>query len=177
MKALSPIVTKALRFATDAHNGQVRKYTGEPYINHPVAVSKLVMSVTNNQHMIAAALLHDTVEDTPVTLRDIRREFGGLIETWVEDLTDISRPENGNRTVRKLIDLRHTARALPLAKTIKLADLIDNTNSIVSHDPKFAPIYMREKKALLAVLTLGDKILYMQAQKLVNDFYSREEKL
>lgn len=166
------VVAKALEFATEAHQGQVRKYTNEPYINHPIAVSRLVASVTDNQDMIAAALLHDTVEDTDVTLADIGREFGGIIGAWVENLTDISKPEDGNRAARKLIDLRHTELALPPAKTIKLADLIDNTGSIVERDPKFAVTYMKEKKMLLDVLKQGDATLYAQAQKLVDDFFA-----
>ena len=165
------VVAKALEFATEAHKGQVRKYTNEPYINHPIAVSKLVASVTDNQYMIAAALLHDTVEDTNVTLADINREFGGIIGVWVENLTDISKPGDGNRAARKLIDLRHTERALPPAKTIKLADLIDNTGSIVERDPKFAVTYMKEKGMLLEALKQGDATLYAQAQKLVDDFF------
>ena len=56
--------------------------------------------------------------------------------------------------------------------TIKLADLIDNTGSIVSRDPKFAIIYMTEKKALLEVLVHGDKTLYAQARNLVDDFFA-----
>ena len=165
------VVAKALVFAYKAHDGQVRKYTGEPYIVHPIAVAALVASVTDNQDIIAAALLHDTVEDTDVTIEDIQREFGGYIAAWVSDLTDISKPEDGNRAIRKAIDLRHTARALPPAKTIKLADLIDNSKSILERDPNFAVYYMKEKRALLEVLKEGDKTLYAIAKKIVDDYF------
>jgi (p)ppGpp synthase/HD superfamily hydrolase len=170
------LVERALLFATKAHEGQVRKYTNEPYINHPIAVSKLVASVTDNQGMIAAALLHDTVEDTEVTLSDITREFGGIISEWVENLTDISKPEDGNRAARKMIDLRHTERSLPPAMTIKLADLIDNTGSIVEHDREFAKIYMNEKRLLLQVLKHGDRTLYAQAKKILDDYTAKQIK-
>lgn len=167
------VARKALNFAAKAHDWQKRKYTFEPYINHPIAVAKLVSEVTNNQSMIAAALLHDTVEDTWVTLDVIEREFGCYIAAWVEDLTDVSKPTDGNRAARKLIDLQHTAKALPPAKTIKLADLIDNTRSIVAHDPGFAVVYMNEKRQLLKVLKEGgDPILYARAKALVDDYFA-----
>ncbi len=165
------VVSKALNYAAAAHQGQVRKYTGEPYINHPIAVSNLVASVTDNDNIIAAALLHDVVEDTDVTIEQIQFEFGGYIAAWVSDLTDVSRPEHGNRAMRKAIDLAHTAQAFPPAQTIKLADLIDNSKSIVERDPGFAEIYMAEKRELLKVLTLGDSRLYTMAQRIVEDYY------
>lgn len=84
------ILEKALIFATDAHKGQFRKYTGDPYITHPIAVSKIVATITNDEDMIAAALLHDTVEDTEVTLQQIEENFGSRVALFVENLTDIS---------------------------------------------------------------------------------------
>lgn len=156
---------RAASFAAEAHAavGQRRKYVGTPYIEHPLAVARLVMSVTNDEATIAAALLHDTVEDTNVTLDGIAREFGAEIAMLVENLTDVSRPEDGSRRVRKEIDLRHTARADPRAKTVKLADLIHNSKSIVKHDPKFARVYLAEKARLLEVLHEGHPALYALA--------------
>jgi hypothetical protein len=58
------------------------------------------------------------------------------------------------------------------AKTIKLADLIDNSLDIQKHDPNFAKVYMQEKKALLEVLREGDATLYARAKKIVDDYYS-----
>lgn len=71
------IEEKARVFATAAHGavGQVRKYTGEPYINHPAEVVQIVRSVQHTPDMIAAAWLHDVVEDTAVTLEDIEQHF------------------------------------------------------------------------------------------------------
>ena len=167
----SKVVDKAMAFAIEAHKGQIRKYTNEPYVFHPMNVAKLVAQVTDDQEVIAAALLHDTVEDTDVTLEDIQHEFGGYIAAWVENLTDVSKPEDGNRAARKAIDRAHTAKALPPAKTIKLADLIDNSRSIVERDPEFAKIYMKEKRALLKVLKEGDAYLYEMAKMIVNDYF------
>jgi len=84
----------------------------------------------------------------------------------VEQLTDISGPSDGNRTTRKEIDRQHTSKSYPDAKTIKLADLIDNQFSIVKRDPNFAKVYLKEKGLLLEVLKEGDKTLYNMALKL-----------
>lgn len=143
---------------------------------HPIAVADLVASVTDEQEMIAAALLHDTVEDTDATLEDIKGIFGVTIALWVENLTDISRPIDGNRAERKMIDLNHTAKAFQPAKTIKLADLIHNTSSIVEYDPEFAKIYMKEKRELLCVLGEGHPTIYQKACELVRDYFEPRER-
>ena len=67
--------------------------------------------VTDDEETIAAAWLHDTVEDTPATFEDIERDFGHGVKALVMELTDISRPGDGNRALRKEIDLDHTAMA------------------------------------------------------------------
>jgi hypothetical protein len=84
-------------------------------------------------------------------------------------LTDVSRSADGNRKARKALDRAHTAKASPAAKTIKLADLIDNTKSIVEHDPEFARVYLAEKAALLEVLKEGDQVLWAMASNLVRE--------
>ena len=66
-------------------------------------------------------------------------------------LTDISKPFDGNRKTRKEIDRRHLKFATPTAKTIKLADLIDNSKTIVKYDEKFAPVYMAEKSIIRSI--------------------------
>lgn len=161
------MIERAMDFAEEYHRGQKRKYTGEPYIVHPFSVAGLVRSVTSDESVIAAALLHDTVEDTTATLEDIECDFGAGVMFLVEMVTDVSRPEHGNRAVRKKMDLDHIAKACPEAQTIKLADLIDNTKSIVAFDPKFAKVYLEEKKRALAVLTRGDARLHAIASAMI----------
>jgi hypothetical protein len=114
--------------------------------------------------MLAAAWLHDSVEDTPATLEDIEREFGDGVARLVADLTDVSRPGDGNRAVRKAIDRAHSAQASPRAKTVKLADLTDNCRDICKHDPRFARVFLVEMDALLEVLGEGDERLYRVAR-------------
>jgi len=157
----------ALDFATAAHTGQKRKYTGEDYIVHPMEVAEIVKTVVHTPEMIAAALLHDVVEDTDASLEDILHRFGSAVADLVRDLTDVSQPEDGNRATRKALDRAHTAQASAAAKTIKLADLISNSRSIVEFDPKFAKVYLKEKALLLDVLTEGDEILLKKAAEFI----------
>jgi (p)ppGpp synthase/HD superfamily hydrolase len=161
------LIEKAQAFATAAHAavGQLRKYTFEPYIVHPAEVAALVATVPGHTpEMVAAAWLHDTVEDTGVTSELIRSEFGDEVATLVGWLTDVSRPDHGNRAARKAVDRAHTASAPAAAQTIKLADLIANTRSIMQHDEKFAVTYLAEKRMLLEVMTKGDPGLMAQAR-------------
>jgi len=161
------LVEKAKQFATTAHKriNHLRKYNNQPYTVHLSTVANIVASVTDDEEMIAAAWLHDVVEDTPATLYDVEKEFGNSVAELVENLTDISRPGDGNRQLRKAIDKQHISRASQRAKTIKLADLIDNADDICRHDVEFAQLYLQEMNALLEVLDEGDTALYKRAWK------------
>jgi hypothetical protein len=163
---MSRLVDRAARFAANAHRsaGHRRKYTGDPYAVHLEAVAGLVASVTGDEETIASAWLHDVVEDTPVTAADVRKRFGGGVAKLVTELTDVSRPGDGNREARKASDRDHLAGASPRAKTVKLADLIDNCRDITANDPKFARVYIEEMGRLLEVLAEGEKKLYGQAR-------------
>lgn len=147
-----PFIERAAQLAVRAHEGQMRKYVGGPYVRHPMAVARLVRRFTHDRAMLAAALLHDVAEDTTVSLAEIEENFGNDVSSLVSDLTDVSRPGDGNREQRKALDRAHTARASPRAKTIKACDLVHNTASIVRHDPRFARGYLAEKGLLLEVL-------------------------
>lgn len=165
------IVARAKAFATQAHKriDHRRKYSNKSYDVHLRAVTELVASVTDDPGMIAAAWLHDTVEDTPATFYDIESEFGPRIAQMVTDLTDVSRPSDGNRAARKAIDRDHLSQACPEAKTVKLADLIDNCSDICRNDPRFGRVYITEAAALLEVLHEGDQVLYEQASRTIRD--------
>ncbi|CDX26726.1 Uncharacterized 19.2 kDa protein in cobO 3'region (modular protein) [Mesorhizobium plurifarium] len=159
------IVDLALSVASEAHGSinQKRKYSNEDYVAHPIAVAEIVRSVPHTPEMVAAALLHDVVEDTPVEQAQILRDFGHKVADLVSWLTDVSKPEDGNRAARKALDRDHIAGAPSEAKTIKLADLIDNTSTIKERDPDFWKIYRLEKLALLEVLKDGDPTLWARA--------------
>lgn len=165
------IVEKARIFAVAAHSavGQTRKYTFEPYWVHSAEVAEIVATCPHDPEMIAAAWLHDVVEDTGVTIEIIKAEFGNKIAELVGWLTDVSRPEQGNRSTRKAIDRAHSAMAPAEAQTVKLADLISNTRSIMMHDEKFAKTYLEEKRLLLDVMNKGDAVLYAEARKYIGE--------
>ena len=162
---MTNLVDRALKFATIAHADQKRKYTGQPYIVHPIEVMEIVKTVDHDDAMLAAALLHDVVEDTDITLDVISDAFGEDVANLVDDLTDVSKPEDGNRKTRKALDRAHSANASARAQTIKLADLISNSADILENDPNFAKVYLAEKELLLEVLTKGDASLRERAAK------------
>lgn len=161
---------KAIEFAALAHEEQVRKYTGEPYIEHPIAVMTIVSEVPHTTEMLVAAILHDTVEDTNVTLQEIEATFGSEVARLVFWLTDVSRPEDGNRATRKAIDRAHLAKAPPEAQTIKVADMIHNSESVQQNDPDFWRVYREEKRMLLDVLTRADENLVSVARSIIEGY-------
>lgn len=162
---MSTLELDALRLAENAHAGQARKYTGDPYIVHVLEVAGLVASVDHSPAMIAAAYLHDTLEDTALSPGTIEATTSSEVLALVQALTDVSREGDGNRATRKALDRDHLAAAPAAAQTIKLADLISNTLSIATHDPGFARVYLDEKSQLLDVLTRGDGRLHELARE------------
>ena len=163
---------KAVVFATRAHRNQTRKYTGESYIMHPLAVAEIVRTVEGHtDEMLAAAVLHDVVEDCDVTIDEICEQFGTVVGMYVEYCTDISRPEHGNRRVRKDMDAWHYSRGPMESQTIKVADLIDNTADISKNDPGFWNVYKNEKWLCLNLLTKADPELWQRARKQLKELW------
>jgi len=161
---VNSLFDKAVKFATEAHGDQVRKYSGVPYIEHPLAVAKIVKQVPHTEEMLAAAVLHDVVEDTDISLKTIENFFGPVVANLVYYLTDISVPEDGNRKIRKEKDAFHYASGPAEAQTIKVADLLDNTADIYKHDPKFWEVYKQEKWFSLNLLVDADPQLWERAK-------------
>lgn len=155
-------------FATHWHGAQVRKYTGEPYIEHCREIVEILKTVPHTEDMLAAAWLHDVLEDTECSAQLMYDEFGLDVVKMVVDLTDCHRSV-GNRAMRKGIDRERLGRCNAEVQTIKLADLISNTKSIVEHDPKFAAVYLAEARMLLDVLTKGDASLRERLKCLLNE--------
>lgn len=149
------LIDEATEFANEAHGDQVRKYTGAPYFDHVYAVAERVAKYTDDPFIYIAALLHDTVEDTEVTVGEIGEIFGRRVAELVYDLTDHFTTENYpnlNRAERKALETARMATVSDDAKLIKLCDLADNTSTIVEHDPGFAKVYLKEKAALLEAM-------------------------
>ena len=166
MEKLMNLIDRARMFAITSHESQKRRYTQEDYVNHPIRVSSIVAMVTDDDEVIAAALLHDTVEDTRASIKEIKAYFGKRISSLVEELTnDPSLKTSHSRKERKILVRERLAKASPEAQTIKLADILDNTRDIVKHDPKFADVYLRENAELIEVLDRGNKDLIKLAKE------------
>jgi (p)ppGpp synthase/HD superfamily hydrolase len=152
------IAYEAMIFAREVHKDQRRKYTGNPYVDHLAEVAGIIATVPTGgpvfqDYMIATAWLHDCVEDQGVTETTLFERFGWAVTHAVLALSDM---EVGNRAVRKAASRVRLAAAPAWVQTIKCADLISNTSSIVEHDRKFAAVYLEEKRLLLDVMTRAD---------------------
>jgi len=162
------LIKAAEAFATGAHCGvgQIRKYTGEDYIVHPIRVATLVGEVKNaSTDMVRAALLHDVVEDTEVTIETIEYFFGSRVSNFVSYLTKKTKQDypGYNRRRLKEIEAARLAQAPYEVQTIKYADFIDNGPSIIQNDPEFAKVWIQEKNMAMEGMTRGDPELYNRA--------------
>jgi (p)ppGpp synthase/HD superfamily hydrolase len=157
------IAYEAMLFAKEAHKNHLRKYTNEPYFDHLSQVAGIAASVLIGKaekyyfsglpSYIAIAWLHDCIEDCGVTFEELENKFSPGIANGVLALSDL---EEGNRETRKRLSRERLSKCEGNIQTIKVADLISNTNSIVKYDPKFADVYLHEKHLLLEVLTKAD---------------------
>lgn len=163
------LVNRARAFAVGAHAaiGQKTPYTGEDYSTHLEAVSQLLSRYTSNSTALAAALLHDVIEDTHVSYELLRREFGIEVATIVQMVSKISKREDGDRATRVAIDIEHYALGNADAHDVKLCDIIVNVSSIVDRAVKFAAVYVPEKQVLIERLTKGNPQIRALAEETV----------
>ncbi len=164
---METIAERMLSFAIEKHKGQLRKYTGEPYIVHPIAVCNIVSPYWPGDDIVkAVAYGHDLVEDCNVSWEQLKYRFNLEIATGIYMLSDL---EEGNRETRKRLSRQRLADAPGWVQDIKVADLIHNTQSIVEHDPRFAKVYIAEKILLLDVLTAANNGLMKKARHQVDE--------
>lgn len=153
---------QAMLFARERHAGQRRKYTNALYFDHLAEVAGIGMSVgwhdveVHPDQFLAVCWLHDVCEDQGVANGEIRAHFGTVVAEGVQWLTDI---EQGNRAERKRLSRKRLSMAPGWVQTIKCADMISNTSSIVENDPAFAEVYLAEKAAMLQVLVRAHPVL------------------
>ncbi len=129
------ILLKAMNYAAEKHRNQRRKGDDSPYINHPVRVAYILTSVgnVNNINTIAAALLHDTIEDTDATMDDLRQIFGAAIANIVSEVTD---DKSLPKRARKEQQILYAAEKSGPAKLVKIADKLDNLRDLQCVSPK-----------------------------------------
>lgn len=129
------VVLKAVAFAAGKHRDQRRKDAeAAPYINHPIALAQVLWTEgqVRDPTVIAAALLHDTIEDTDTTLEELKGAFGQEIAEVVEEVTDVKWLKKRSR---KKLQVARASRASQRAKLVKLADKICNLRDIIASPP------------------------------------------
>ena len=148
---------KARVFAEDAHQGQIRKFEGGPYLAHPIRVALAVlMHSGTTEDMVVAALLHDTVEDTSVTPEEIQAKFGENVSNLVCELTNSTKRLRVSWEVIKRIDRERLAQCSDQAKVIKMVDRIDNLRSCGEASREWRVQYAKESLRLVTVIGEAD---------------------
>jgi guanosine-3',5'-bis(diphosphate) 3'-pyrophosphohydrolase len=129
------LLFRALAFAAHKHRDQRRKDAeASPYINHPIALAEVLAGEGGvaDVEVLAAALLHDTIEDTDTSFDELRAEFGERIAGMVAEVTD---DKNLEKAERKRLQIEHAAGISPGAKLVKLADKICNLRDVADRPP------------------------------------------
>ena len=127
------LLDRAIVFAVRAHAGTERRGKGFPYIVHPMEAVEIVATMTKDQELLAAAVLHDTMEDTDTTVEQIRTEFGDRIASLVASESDIvvdGVSEEDSWHARKQAAIDRLARASHDAKVVALGDKLSNMRAI-----------------------------------------------
>lgn len=186
---------KLFEFVKSQHGDQKRKYTFEPYWNHLLSVAEIVTGYNDAEQdvSIEVALCHDLLEDTKCTPYELMRFLTKngytdpeptFIVFAVKELTDRYTKENFpqlNRKQRKDLESIRLGKISELAQTVKYADLIDNTSSIVKHDLNFAKTYILEKIQILSEMRDGNILLFIKCchtvQEAINliEYETRQE--
>lgn len=154
----------AMIFAMLKHEGQARKYTGEPYWMHLATVAGLVSHL--GPRTVRIAWLHDVLEDTAATVTEITGNFGIEISAQVLCLTKPGK-EAGNRARRLEQYNARLSEADDNTQSVKVADIISNCTTLRQHDPKFAGTYFVEKATQLKHLSRADPNLLQMAKAIV----------
>lgn len=166
-------------FADEAHGEQMRKYTPERYIVHPVHVMEICSEYTDDITILCAALLHDVLEDTATTEQEIETFLHTLLDEkqtqrvirLTVELTDVYTKEaypHLNRRSRKSKEHERSALISGDAQTIKYADIISNSINITQHDKNFGPRFLMEIRSQLKKINKGNPQLYKLAKETVS---------
>ncbi|WP_276134614.1 HD domain-containing protein [Polluticoccus soli] len=175
---MQEILDKIIAYTDAAHHEQMRRYTPERYIVHPVRVMNTCRAYTADLTVLAAAILHDVLEDTPVTPVELL-QFLNTVMTPAEaertlalvvELTDVyvrDKYPGMSRRERKAKEQDRMSATSADAQTIKYADIMDNCAEIVNHDAHFAPMFLQECRQLLNRMNHGNQDLFHRAMAVV----------
>lgn len=160
------LINKAKEFATSKHEGQFRKFGKVAYITHPANVAEIVDKFGGSPEMVAAAWLHDVVEESNVSLDEIKKLFGENVASLVKELTnptDLDKSKKG----QYLLDKMNTMSSDAL--TIKLADRLSNVSDFATAKPSFVQKYAPETKFIIDGLEEHERPLTPQQTKLIGE--------
>ena len=183
------LLDRAVVFAVRAHAGTERRGKGFPYIVHPLEAVGIVATMTSDQDLLSAAVLHDTVEDTDITLEQIRAEFGNRIASLVATETDMPVGEMNlekNWRIRKQTAIDRLASASRDAKIVALGDKLSNMRAIardysIQGDALWNLFRVKERKdhewhyrGLVSALSeLDDTFAYKEFSQLVDEVFGK----
>ena len=183
------VIAKAIAYAAENHKGMVRKKTEIPYIVHPMEAAAIVATMTVDSNVIAAAVLHDVLEDTPVTLEMLRNEFNEDICNLVAEESEDKRegqPESETWLVRKQEAIETLGKASREAKMVALGDKLSNIRAMArdhrkigdelwqrfnQKDPKVQAWYYQS--LLEALAELNELDAYEEYKLLVNEVFGK----
>jgi len=188
---MSDKINSAIKFAVDAHNGQVRKITKLPYILHCLEVSAIAASITDDEDIITAALLHDTVEDTPTEIEDIVEKFGNRVAAFVLCDSENKRdnlPKEETWKTRKEESLQVLKNANFEHKIIWISDKLSNMRSMYiswqkEGDMVFNHFHQKDKsmhkwyygKVLEYTNDLADTFAYQELKRIFDVIFKEDE--
>ena len=185
------LLDKAVVFAVRSHSGTERRGKGFPYIVHPLEAVEIVSTMTSDQQLLAAAVLHDTVEDTCVTLEQIRDEFGDRVASIVEAESDknangLSDKDSWHDRKKGAID--RLAKASREAKIVALGDKLSNMRAIardysVMGDELWKIFHVTDKKdhewhyrgLADSLRELEDTFAFKEFETLINQVFGTKE--
>lgn len=170
-------IVRAAKIASEAHHGQTRKYTNDPYIFHPMRVAgRVTLLFKATPIEIAAAWLHDVFEDSAMREKDLAdRGMPDSVIAYVRALTNPSKemPKGVPRATRKATDFEHLAKQSVWVKTIKLIDRIDNLMELSWQDKEFMALYCRESRGLVEALGEVDEDIKKEILNII-DYFEHE---
>ena len=181
------LLDRAIVFAVRAHAGTERRGKGFPYIVHPMEAVEIVATMTSDQELLAAAVLHDTVEDTDTTVEQIRTEFGDRIASLVASESDIvvdGVNEEDSWHARKQAAIDRLARASHDAKVVALGDKLSNMRAIARDyaqqgDALWNLFHVKDRKEhewhyrglADSLRELQDSFAYKELEQLINQVF------
>lgn len=189
---MSKRLDSAIKFATDKHQGQLRKREGTPYILHPLEAAAIANDLTKDEDVLIAAILHDTVEDTEATIDEVREKFGDRVAQLVAAETENKRdslPPEETWEVRKRESLEHLKNTTdPAVKILWLADKLSNVRTIYQiyqkeGDKVWDNFHMKDVnkqewyyRTIVEYLSdLDGTLAYMEYRQLVNEIFKRNK--